>query len=1004
MKSEASGKKVFEGVNGACLLDDVTLSQILSTGKRIQLDLGDTLPADANNSSYVLISGGIRLLKTLKNGEQFTTALLDEKGQIFGSRIIVQEPSDLEVARATETTIIVQFDKTTISKLCESNSAFRDKLLRWELIHFALNKLKDLPQWQGVTATQIQKLLADGNLVQLSAGQSLEVTIPHVQSGVLLCSGNCEMSGKGDYSALQEGTAEKVLDSEADTISLRAKSTSTIFIGQFSNIKNILDDGPQREPSLQAIQFQPESSNLETKHEEKSTGKETPTEISSSPINWVRKKFHQYPMIVQMSAMDCGVACLAMVIAYFGSSVSMNRLRELAKVTNQGTDLKSLSDAAETVGFLARGVKANYEGLLQLNLPLICHWGSNHYVVLYEIDAAEVTIADPADDLLTLPRSKFLERYSGFALELTPTVQLASNKKEMPALGRYTALLKTHKKSLIDIALASVIIQILMLATPLFTQVIVDKVLIHQSLSMLNVLLLGMILLSLFQTVVSALRSYFMAFTGMKLDQALFVQFYKHVLSLPLAFFEERTQGDIMTRFAENRKIRELMSGSTLATLIDVLMAFAYLAIIFFYNFSFGIFTLIYIGFFAVIAFAVAPTLRTIRRRCFHKDVAANSFLLESVRGIEKIKSAASENRTRWAWELRFVDALNANFKGTLVARSTQLLCELVHIAGNVVLLWFGAHLVIQETISIGQLMAMNLMVARISEPILHVVDVWDELQDVTVSLERLNDVLDQTPEEVDSQSKLVLPSLEGKIRFDQVTFRYQGNTSKNALQNVSFTIEPGQMIGIAGRSGCGKSTLLKLVQGLYPPTDGRVFMDDHDLSHISLSSLRTKVGVVAQHEYLFRGSIREAISYYDPEATAQQVIEAAKMAGIHDFISTLPRGYDYELTEGGSNLSGGQRQRLAIARAIVHNPKILIFDEATSFLDSESEKAIQSSLAKLRGNRTMIVVAHRLSTIREADTIFVMDRGQIIETGSHAALLKQKGLYYYLCQQQTIE
>jgi len=645
LKSEASARNLFDGANSACVLDDATLSSVLNAGKKIQLEIGDTLPNDQSDKFYVLLGGGIRLLKTMKNGEQFTTMLLDEKGQVFGSKIIVQESSGTEIARATDTTLVLQFDKAFIQNLCESNTPLRERLLRWELIHHALSKLKDLPEWGRAKAKPIQSLLAGGNLVQLSAGQSIELSIPHVHSGILLCSGKCELSVKGEITALKAGAAVEVFDSQATTVSLKADSASTIFIGQYSNISNVLAESSPKVSDLQAIQIEPESIDKQTARLESRAV--DVKENTGSPITWVRKQFHQYPLLVQMNAMDCGVACLAMVTSYFGSSVSMNRLRELAKVTNQGTDLKSLSDAAETVGFLARGVKANYEGLLQLNLPLICHWGSNHYVVLYEIDGSGVTIADPADDLVTLPRTKFLERYSGYALELTPTVKLANNKKELPALGRYIALLNAHKKSLIDIAIASVIIQILMLATPLFTQVIVDKVLIHQSLSMLNVLLLGMILLSLFQTVVSALRSYFMAFTGMKLDQALFVQFYKHVLSLPLGFFEERTQGDIMTRFAENRKIRELMSGSTLATLIDVLMALAYLLIIFFYSFSFGIFTLIYVSIFAVIAFAVAPTLRTIRRRCFHKDVAANSFLLESVRGIEKIKSAASENRTR---------------------------------------------------------------------------------------------------------------------------------------------------------------------------------------------------------------------------------------------------------------------------------------------------------------------------------------------------------------------
>ncbi len=417
MKSEASARNLFDGANSACVLDDATLSIVLNAGKKIQLEIGDTLPNDQGDKLYVLLGGGIRLLKTTKNGEQFTTMLLDEKGQVFGSKIIVQESSEPEIARATDTTLVLQLDKAVIQKLCESNVLFRERLLRWELIRHALSKLKDLPEWARAKAKSIQNLLGGGNLVQLSAGQSIDLSIPHVHSGILLCSGKCDLSVKGNITSLKEGTAVEVFESQASTISLTANSSSTIFIGQYSNISNVLAETSAKDTDLEAIQIEPEIIDKQTTS--LASGAAEVKETTGSPITWVRKQFHQYPLLVQMNAMDCGVACLAMVTSYFGSSVSINRLRELAKVTNQGTDLKSLSDAAETVGFLARGVKANYEGLLQLNLPLICHWGSNHYVVLYEIDAKGVTIADPADDLVTLPRSKFLERYSGYALELT---------------------------------------------------------------------------------------------------------------------------------------------------------------------------------------------------------------------------------------------------------------------------------------------------------------------------------------------------------------------------------------------------------------------------------------------------------------------------------------------------------------------------------------------------------------------------------------------------------
>lgn len=996
MKSQTSAGPTIGALSAVKVLDQAAIKVLCTRGDLVELTLGQTVEEWDENVVYILVSGSVRLLldKARTEYDASTVLVLNVPGQLFGSTIYLNHLFDCVIARASERSQLVKINKEELKSVLTARDDLSSSVLTWEQTLASQIALKQTPRWRNLDHRSLLTFLGKGTLVSVGPGEECNIDTPKSPSVGIVTLGSLKVIGEdGSEHILKVGDTFAIPFVENTP---PKASSDGCFVALI--IDRELATAVEPVDKFKSNDFSPTDGATFAKPVEKDDTYE------ENGITWLRRRLHLYPLVLQQSVMDCGVACLSMVSSFYGRKIGMNRLRELAHVTSQGTDLKSMADTAESIGFLARGIKANYDGLKKCKGPLICHWGSNHFVVLFEINNDEALIADPADDLITLSRDRFLQRYSGYALELVPTPRLSITDKGRSSFSRYASLLLSHKRTLIDVGVASLFIQVLMLATPLFTQVIVDKVLIHQSMSMLNILLIGMVLLTLFETAIATLRSYFIAFTAMKLDQSLFVQFYKHVLSLPLSFFEERTQGDIMTRFAENRKIQELLSGSTVTTLVDVFMAIVYLAIIFVYSFWFGLFTAVYILLFALIAVAVAPILRTIRRRSFQKNVASNSYLMETLRAIERIKSAASENRTRWAWEERFVESLDVDFKGTLISRGTQLVSDLVHLSGNILLLWFGAHLVIQGTITIGQLMAMNLMVARITEPILRVVDIWDDLQDLVVALERLNDVLDQRPEEENRETKLVLGEVSGKIRYENVTFRYGGNVSTNALQNVSFTVEPGQLVGIVGRSGCGKSTLLKLMQALHLPTSGRIFVDDHDITNLSLASLRRQIGVVAQHEYLFRGTIRETISYHHPDAPVEDVVKAAKMAGIHDFIVSLPRGYDYELTEGGGNLSGGQRQRLAIARAILHSPKIILFDEATSFLDSESERTIQNSLVNLRKNRTMIVVAHRLSTIRDADLILVMDRGQIVEVGNHSRLIENRGLYFYLSKQQTIE
>jgi ABC-type bacteriocin/lantibiotic exporter with double-glycine peptidase domain len=368
--------------------------------------------------------------------------------------------------------------------------------------------------------------------------------------------------------------------------------------------------------------------------------------------------------------------------------------------------------------------------------------------------------------------------------------------------------------------------------------------------------------------------------------------------------------------------------------------------------------------------------------------------------GIATVKAAATEQEIRWRWEDKLVSLLNVQFRGQKLAIGLQAIGGLINALGSAALLWFGASLVIQNQLSIGQLVAFNMLVGSVLGPVLAVIGVWGEFQEVLIAVERLNDVFAQSPEEPTGQA-VVLPPLAGQVQFDDVTFAYDGSSDHNTLQNLSFTVEPGQQIAIVGRSGSGKSTLVNLLQGMYQATQGRILVDGHDIRHVSPQSLRAQLGVVPQECFLFSGTIEENIQLYRPNFILEDIIEVAKLAEAHPFIQDLPLGYSTKVGERGTNLSGGQRQRIAIARALLGNPAMLILDEATSALDTESERRFQQNLERIGRNRTLFIIAHRLSTVQHADRILVLDRGVLVEQGNHQELMKIQGIYYHLAQQQ---
>lgn len=715
-----------------------------------------------------------------------------------------------------------------------------------------------------------------------------------------------------------------------------------------------------------------------------------------------QKVIRRYPFFAQQSASDCGAACLVMIANYWGKRFSVNRLRDISNADRNGASLRGLSAAAESIGFSTRPVKASLDQLAKQKLPAIVHWEGKHFIVVYEITNKHVVIADPAIGQKTLTHKEFKADWTGYAILLQPTALLKDAQENQTSFWQFFELVKPHGLVLMEVFIASLLIQIFGLITPIFTQIILDRVVVQSSVLTLTAVGLGLLMFSLFRVAMTGLRQYLLDHTANKVDLALIVGFIRHTLRLPLNFFESRYVGDITSRIQENRKIQRFLTGEALSILLDVLTVFIYVGLMFWYSWKMALLVLVIVPPFFLLALIATPFLQRISREIFAAVVTESSYLIEVLSGVRTVKSTAVEQTVRWHWEELLNKEVKTNFSGQIISNRLQIFSNTIEALATTALLWFGAWLVIQNQLTIGQLVAFNMLLGNVIRPFQRLTVLWNELQEVVIAMERINDVLDYQPEEdLQHQVRQSLPQLHGHIRFDNVTFRYHPESDINVLENLSFEVKPGQMVALVGRSGSGKTTISKLMLGLYPPTDGKVLIDGQDITSLSLASLREQIGVVDQDTFLFGSTIRENIGLAYPSAGLEEIIAAARLAGADEFIQKMPMGYETQIGEGGGMLSGGQRQRLAIARALMGNSRLLILDEATSHLDAESEGIIQKNLNTITKNRTTIVIAHRLSTVRKADVILVLDRGLLIESGTHEELMAKRGHYFYLNHQQ---
>ncbi len=631
----------------------------------------------------------------------------------------------------------------------------------------------------------------------------------------------------------------------------------------------------------------------------------------------------------------------------------------------------------------------------RIPLPALIDVPERGYVVLLAIRDGKWLIQgeEGAGILEPLPDI----RYAGFLF--TRRLSLENIEREFN-LRWFARAFMRYKKLLGEILLASFFIQLLALVTPLFFQVVVDKVLTHQSLTTLDVLAIGMLGVCLFDVLLGGLRNYQLAHTSQRIDVTLSSLLYRHLLALPLAYFRQRQVGVTVARVHELKTVREFLTGNALTLCLDLLFTLVFFVVMALYSVPLTLIVIVSLIPYAILSLTITPELRRRLDVQFQQGARNQAFLVESITGIEPVKAMAVENQMGRRWDEQVAAYVSGCFRTQNLGNVAGQLAQLIGKVTSVVILWYGAQQVIQGELTVGALIAFNMFAGQVNAPVLRLVQLWQDFQQVSVSVKRLGDILN-VPQEKAQGSAVTLSAIKGAVRFREVRFAYQPGMAP-VVNSVTLSVRPGEVIGIVGRSGSGKSTLTRLIQRLYIPTGGQIFIDGTDSASLDPQWLRQQTGVVLQETQLFNGTIRDNIALAVPDAPLDSVMAAARLAGAHDFISEFPAGYDTPVGEQGGQLSGGQKQRIGIARALLTEPRILILDEATSALDYESEEIIQRNMPDICRDRTVFIIAHRLSTVRQAGRIIVMEKGEIAEQGPHQQLLQHNGIYARLHRLQS--
>ncbi|MCL2044941.1 MAG: peptidase domain-containing ABC transporter [Oscillospiraceae bacterium] len=716
----------------------------------------------------------------------------------------------------------------------------------------------------------------------------------------------------------------------------------------------------------------------------------------------------RYASILQYDITDCGAACLAIICRQYGLKTPITRIREVAGTDKQGTNALGMIKAAERLGFSAKGVRGDQEAFFTpFPLPAVAHVIVNgsllHYVVIHKITKKQVILADPAKGIRKVSPEEFFQEWTGVLILMAPTQSFEKGDQTKSIWSRFLRYLVPQRALLINIFFASLVYTVLGIGASFYFKVMMDDILPNLLERTLTVVSVGVIALYLFQILLGAFRSHMLLYMSQKLDINLLLGYYSHVLGLPMGFFGTRKVGEIISRFMDATKVREAISGATLTIMIDTLMALFGGAILYMQNSSMFFVSAIVVLLYGVIVFSFNKPLREVNKKSMEENAQLTSFLIESLNGIETVKAFNSERSANIETERKFVRLQRSLFKNGVLNNISGSLSGFISSVGGIAILWVGAVSVIRGNMTIGQLLTFNALLVYFLNPVKNLINLQPMLQTAMVASDRLGEILDLEPEKGESEDKKITPaSLHAPISIKELDFRY--GTRQLVLEGIDLDIKAGEKVAFVGESGSGKTTLVKLLLNFYPWEKGEIKIGEYNIQDINTEWLREKIAYISQDIFLFSGTIYDNLTLGLSDPTMEDVVRVATMTQSHDFINAMPLRYETMLEENGANLSGGQKQRLAITRALLKNPDILIMDEATSNLDSITEKAISRMIDEQTSGITTIVIAHRLSTIMRCDRIYIMDKGSIAESGTHDELMALEGRYYRFWMEQLPE
>jgi HlyB family type I secretion system ABC transporter len=994
-------------------------------------DFGDVIIQEGQEAEafFVLVTGRARVLKETDHGEELTLERL-VPGDEFGEAALLAGGGRTATVRCSTSAETLRLERSDFLRLVQELPDLRESLeamSRWRTLHGFLYQYSNFGR---LPAPALQALMARLQEVRFARGHTIIREGDPAGPMYIVREGQVRVfSGprddaryrafyrQGDFFgelAILTG-APRVATAEAATdctlLALSPEITAELQT-RFPDFAKLLEERRaqyhlEREARV-PLDFSQELLPAETSVADKTAEAEEPAGIQEEAFaqeGLFRKepgRIRRFQFIQQIDEMDCGAASLAMICRHFGRNVSLARIRQLCHTACDGTSLKAICHAANELGLAARALKVSLRHLPQMPLPAIVHWEGNHWLVLIDVSDKFVRVADPSMGLRRIPRPEFEQKWSGYAALFDYTTAFEKAPVNQPAITWVWPFFRPFKTVLVQALGLAALMSGLQLLFPIFTQLVVDTVMVEKDISLLKMVLLGMGATLIFLVLSNLTQQYLLSFAAVRIDSAVLDFLTRRMLALPMSYFHTRRTGDIQRRLDGARQIRQFLVHNGVGGILAVVQLAGCLLLMAGYSPALLGVVLATLPLYVGLMFFSRKVLRPLFMDIEESQGKYSSHQIDAIRGIEAVKAASAELAFRNNMLNEFLAVSQKMLRSNFVMMSYESLLQAIGLFSTTLFLWVGANLVIAGHFSIGAFVAFASLMGMSSAAILRTLGIWDELQLVSVLLNRLNDIFEQEPEQGLDRSRLTpVKSLDGHLELRNVGFRYGGPESPEILSGINLEIPPGKTIALVGRSGCGKTTLIKLLAGLMEPTEGVILYDHVDLRTLNYRDLRQQIGIVLQENHMFDDTILNNIAFGDPEPDFERVLWAAQIANAHEFISRLPLGYETRIGETGLAVSGGQKQRIAIARAVYHDPPVLIFDEATSALDTESERAIQTNLAQLMAGRSCIVIAHRLSTIRDANLIVVLERGRVVETGTHEQLMARRGLYFYLSSQQ---